>query len=463
MALDSEPEESAGEEGEQEDPAELSLEGAKRKSRSKLQPQAPPSCKSRTYSLISGEQALTCEAGTFKRADLPPPEHTGAQDSALTTRQIPTLSTNQSRVVLPHQESVIPVPTMQSMDGRMSSVSKGRTVLNSSKSFRDMASTRLPTFQPLRQYASSVAQGNPATALAASANTAAEAVPEHSKPCVACNNRHGPHKPGYCPLKLAGVEFCNLCGCAHYGQKGVRNCPALNDEEFIREMLSLLKRSPEDPALIAKAKKFLTNLKADIVQKKKLAAEKSLLAGRRRVENDDRSVAVGETIARTGEILLNRYPIERRMRAPVAYSMTPTTRGQRHGGSSGDHTRQDALIPGKVSQIVSAERQTNPGATSYSVGRESQATGDYSRTPVAQAQSRGGTTGALIGGNAPGRGYRHGMPAALNAATTRSPVIVIDVDDNDVEDLSMLGAGAPARQDKGKERNREEEHTAVYR
>jgi chromodomain-helicase-DNA-binding protein 4 len=43
--------------------------------------------------------------------------------------------------------------------------------------------------------------------------------------CVACKTTH---LLGSCPLKVAGVEYCNLCGIAHYGH--ARVCPHITSE-----------------------------------------------------------------------------------------------------------------------------------------------------------------------------------------------------------------------------------------
>lgn len=43
--------------------------------------------------------------------------------------------------------------------------------------------------------------------------------------CLACRTQH---IIGHCPLKLAGVEHCNLCGIAHFGHGRV--CPHIQSE-----------------------------------------------------------------------------------------------------------------------------------------------------------------------------------------------------------------------------------------
>lgn len=70
--------------------------------------------------------------------------------------------------------------------------------------------------------------------------------------CVAC---HECHMPGKCPLRLAGVELCGLCGVAHYGVRQV--CPHLKSTRHIQRMLEALEHSPEDARLVSDAKSFL--------------------------------------------------------------------------------------------------------------------------------------------------------------------------------------------------------------
>ena len=47
--------------------------------------------------------------------------------------------------------------------------------------------------------------------------------------CIACKTFH---PIGACPLKLAGVEVCNLCGIAHFG--AARVCPHIQSETQVR-------------------------------------------------------------------------------------------------------------------------------------------------------------------------------------------------------------------------------------
>ncbi|TKA69138.1 hypothetical protein B0A49_06317 [Cryomyces minteri] len=73
---------------------------------------------------------------------------------------------------------------------------------------------------------------------------------------------------------LAGVEFCNLCGIAHYGES--RTCPHINSETQVRAMLEALKHSTEEGRLVKEAKRYLTGVKGSIVQRKKQLRERAM-------------------------------------------------------------------------------------------------------------------------------------------------------------------------------------------
>lgn len=88
--------------------------------------------------------------------------------------------------------------------------------------------------------------------------------------CVACQQVH---PQGSCPLKLAGAEFCNLCGMAHYGY--ARICPHINSETQVRAMIAAAKQSTEAGHLKKEALKYLRGLKGALVQKKKKDAERA--------------------------------------------------------------------------------------------------------------------------------------------------------------------------------------------
>lgn len=79
------------------------------------------------------------------------------------------------------------------------------------------------------------------------------------------------HPVGYCPLKLAGVEHCGLCGIAHLGYS--RACPHLNMEEQILSMLQSLRQSTEPKWLVDAARHYLYTVKGDLVKRKKAKAD----------------------------------------------------------------------------------------------------------------------------------------------------------------------------------------------
>ena len=83
-------------------------------------------------------------------------------------------------------------------------------------------------------------------------------------PCIACNERHD---TGYCPLKMAGVEYCNLCGLPHYGI--ARTCPHFNSVTQLRAMVEALKRSNEPHDLKEAAKKRIVGIIGDLNQRKR--------------------------------------------------------------------------------------------------------------------------------------------------------------------------------------------------
>ncbi|EAS35194.2 chromatin remodeling complex subunit [Coccidioides immitis RS] len=82
--------------------------------------------------------------------------------------------------------------------------------------------------------------------------------------CIACDTIH---PQGHCRLKQAGVEHCGLCGIAHFGHS--RTCPHLNSEVQVASMLSSLKESTEQRALVEEATKYLRGIRGDLVRRKK--------------------------------------------------------------------------------------------------------------------------------------------------------------------------------------------------
>ncbi|KAF2258008.1 hypothetical protein CC78DRAFT_538119 [Lojkania enalia] len=89
--------------------------------------------------------------------------------------------------------------------------------------------------------------------------------------CYACRQQH---PLGACPLKVAGVEHCGLCGLAHFGHG--RTCPHIKSETQVREMLEALKNSPEKRELVEAAVKYLRGVKGTLVQSKKKNKEKAI-------------------------------------------------------------------------------------------------------------------------------------------------------------------------------------------
>lgn len=92
-----------------------------------------------------------------------------------------------------------------------------------------------------------------------------EQLPVH---CLACSTFH---VEGYCPLKHAGVEYCNLCGLPHYGH--ARTCPHLSSVTQLRAMLEAIKQSPEPREIKELAKKKITGILGDINQRRRRAKE----------------------------------------------------------------------------------------------------------------------------------------------------------------------------------------------
>lgn len=90
--------------------------------------------------------------------------------------------------------------------------------------------------------------------------------------CHACKQSH---PRGACPLKVAGVEHCGLCGLAHFGYG--RTCPHIRSETQVRDMLQALKSSPEKKELVDAAVKYLRGVKGTLVQQKKKDKEKAMI------------------------------------------------------------------------------------------------------------------------------------------------------------------------------------------
>ncbi|RJE23625.1 hypothetical protein PHISCL_04039 [Aspergillus sclerotialis] len=82
--------------------------------------------------------------------------------------------------------------------------------------------------------------------------------------CFVCKKLH---PIGFCSLKTVGVEYCGLCGIAHFGH--ARTCPHLSSEIQVARMISALNKSKEDPKLIAEAKKYVQGIRGSLAQQRR--------------------------------------------------------------------------------------------------------------------------------------------------------------------------------------------------
>ena len=110
--------------------------------------------------------------------------------------------------------------------------------------------------------------------------------------CPACDNYH---RKGRCPLKLAGVEKCPLCGIAHYGRG--RICPHINSITQLQAMHEALKQSPEHPDVKELAKKKVTGLIGSIRQK-------------RRMEEEAKTAKENQALRQSGQTRSNFTPVQ---------------------------------------------------------------------------------------------------------------------------------------------------------
>ncbi|EXJ94804.1 hypothetical protein A1O1_03202 [Capronia coronata CBS 617.96] len=91
--------------------------------------------------------------------------------------------------------------------------------------------------------------------------------------CSACGEEH---PMGWCRLKLAGLEYCGLCGLAHLGHG--RTCPHLNDEAQVATMIQTLKESTEGREVVEHALKYLRMVRGDLLSRKRARERKELEA-----------------------------------------------------------------------------------------------------------------------------------------------------------------------------------------
>ena len=100
--------------------------------------------------------------------------------------------------------------------------------------------------------------------------------PEPEGFCMACKFDLGPHPKGDCRFKAIGVEYCNLCGSAHYGHGN--NCPHFKSETMVARAMDKLRQSPEHRHLLDKARAALQGVKAGIIADKKRRRELGIRA-----------------------------------------------------------------------------------------------------------------------------------------------------------------------------------------
>ncbi|KAJ5606354.1 hypothetical protein N7510_009135 [Penicillium lagena] len=89
----------------------------------------------------------------------------------------------------------------------------------------------------------------------------------HRPACIVCSQKH---LGGRCPLKLAGVQNCPLCGLAHFGER--RSCPHLLSPTQIRRMMAALSKSTEAPVLLDLAWKYLRGVMGHLNARERKAA-----------------------------------------------------------------------------------------------------------------------------------------------------------------------------------------------
>ncbi|KAL9603975.1 MAG: hypothetical protein Q9179_002003 [Wetmoreana sp. 5 TL-2023] len=85
--------------------------------------------------------------------------------------------------------------------------------------------------------------------------------------CIGCNSAH---IEGSCPLKVAGVEYCGLCGQAHYGAGFRKACGHLHSVTQCRAMLEALRSSPDASELKDTVRKYLVGIIGHLRHDKKM-------------------------------------------------------------------------------------------------------------------------------------------------------------------------------------------------
>ncbi|KAL4872970.1 hypothetical protein BDV12DRAFT_161073 [Aspergillus spectabilis] len=131
----------------------------------------------------------------------------------------------------------------------------------------------------------------------------------HGDPCIACGRVHA---LGSCPLKVAGVEHCGLCGIAHFGF--ARACPHLRSDLQVTRMIDALKQSTEDRQLVALAKKYCYGIKGDLAQRKRRVSSKAAggsgnhTAASKPPTQNTAAPAAGIFSARQPVVVITRHP-----------------------------------------------------------------------------------------------------------------------------------------------------------
>lgn len=189
---------------------------------------------------------------------------------------------------------------------------------------------------------------------------------ELSEPVQQCYVCGTVHFLGHCPLKLAGPEYCNMCGLAHFGV--ARSCPHIKSETQVRDMLVALRQSPESRHLIDLAKKYLTGVKGTLVQEKKRKAEKA--AYETALKASQQASAHGPERALPGQQSYVPAPALQRFAGPtqnggshVAPTPTPTYYPSQPAGGQAQPGVDNVSQPASTAQITTA---TGGGGGQYS-------------------------------------------------------------------------------------------------
>ncbi|KAH7135393.1 PHD/FYVE-zinc-finger like domain-containing protein [Dendryphion nanum] len=174
---------------------------------------------------------------------------------------------------------------------------------------------------------------------------------------VMCPICHQQHPRGACPLKIAGVEHCGLCGLAHYGIS--RTCPHIRSETQVREMLRALKNSPENKNLVEAALKYLRGVKGHLVQQKKRDREKlmasaaALGAGAGSSAQSTGPTKIGSQSTVPLPASTTKHPGQSAHQGQQVGPPTSFVPHQQHGGPS-------HAVPGSVGSHIAQQQQPQP-------------------------------------------------------------------------------------------------------